>query len=97
MTGDLGDSTRGVKNEMSNVQMWTRRHLPIAAGKKDFYLDRLYGAIIHEIGHAPPQANWFDFDHDELGLMQKGGSTVSSDTFTPKTIVRFRSTVKWAP
>jgi hypothetical protein len=26
MTGDLGDSTRGVKNEMSNVQMWTRRH-----------------------------------------------------------------------
>ena len=50
-----------------------------AALYKSLYLDRLYGVIIHEVGHAPP-GPLLQFDHSERGLMQAGGSLPSTDS-----------------
>lgn len=63
---------------------------------RSLYLDRLYGAIIHELGHAP-SGPIFEFDHSEGGLMQPGGSLTSNDSFSAKTVRRFRTAVKWTP
>ena len=69
----------------------------LAPQRQADYLNRLYGAIIHEVGHAPPQGNLFVTDHGEEGLMVKGASDPSTDGFTAKTIRRFRATQKWTP
>ena len=64
---------------------------------RDFYLDRLYGVIAHELGHAPGTGLQSLLDHLEQGIMQKGASTPSTDSFSTATIQRFRSALKWTP
>jgi hypothetical protein len=68
----------------------------LAAFHKTTYLERVYGTIIHEVGHAPRQVGITIFDHSEGGLMQPGAGPPSLG-FTPATIRRLRSADKWTP
>lgn len=65
-----------------------------ALSYQGFYLDRLYGTMAHELGHAPGGSV---FDHSEKGLMQRGGDPISGQPFNAVTIVRFRTAPKWTP
>lgn len=61
------------------------------------YLRSLYGVIAHEIGHAPGTGILSFLDHLEEGLMVKGAARVTEEHFSPSTLERFRSTLKWTP
>ncbi len=57
------------------------------------YYRLLFGTIAHETGHAPGR-NWENTDHNEQGLMQKGGNSITIP-FTPQTLLRFRLSTSW--
>lgn len=65
------------------------------------YTNWLSGVFAHEIGHAPGNQSE-GADHDEDGLMNKGGQELRFLNgqplllFTPKTIKRFRSATSWS-
>ncbi len=61
---------------------------------QQFYLNRLYGTMAHELGHAPGGSV---LDHFEKGLMQTGGDPISGKGFSAATIIRFRTALKWTP
>jgi hypothetical protein len=66
--------------------------------KKQFltgrYLQRLYGVIAHEIGHAPGRQSE-NADHEEDNVMQKEGAELDSTVFSPASLKRFRSVASW--
>ena len=61
------------------------------------YWGDVYGAVAHELAHAPGRQPGLDLfnDHDELGLMAKGGDSIYKTGFMPKTIKRFRNATSW--
>lgn len=65
-----------------------------AATYQDFFLNRLYGTIAHEIGHSPGGSL---IDHWEGGLMKVGGDPIDQNVFAGKSIARFRAASKWVP
>jgi hypothetical protein len=67
-------------------------------GYRREYWSWIFGTAAHEIGHYSGP-NDEDRDHDEGGLMKKGGDslgTTSENQFSPETIKRLRRVKSWS-
>lgn len=66
-----------------------------SAEKQHLYYLWLLGNAAHETGHAPGK-NGETSDHNEKGLMEKGGDPISGiHSFKPVSILRFRKSSSW--
>ncbi|MCX6937105.1 MAG: hypothetical protein NTU80_04295, partial [Verrucomicrobia bacterium] len=65
------------------------------AGTQKRFIDWVAMIVAHEIGHAPG-TNSSGSDHAETGIMQTGGTSNVQESFSAKSILRFRSTTTWS-
>ena len=59
------------------------------------FIQRMYAVLAHEIGHPPGRRSESD-DHDESGILETGApQSLAGDSFSPKSIARFRRATNW--